>query len=676
MPVPALDRRTNGIAGAARALPGHPDGRTHVGGYTWHQIDTDDLAVGAVKAVVVGGRAVCIARTTNGLGALDNRCPHQGGPLGEGTIEDGWLICPWHGYEYDPLTGEPPEGYGDVATPLPLSERDGAIAVGVPVVEKSRTLMDQMVDVMVDWGVDSVFGMVGHSNLGLADALRAAENAGRLRFYAIRHEGAAAFAASAYGKLTGRPAACFSIAGPGATNLLTGLWDANVDRSPVLALTGQVDTQVLGPGAFQEVPLDRAFDAVASWSQTVLQPGNATELMALALKHAIVDRSVGHLIFPDEVQEMPGLEDPPPRPVSGRLASPSIAPAPGTVSEAIDLINRAQHPVIVAGYGARAFASDVVALAERIDAPIITTFKAKGLIGDDHPLACGTLGRSGTRVAAATMTGADLLVVLGASFSNHTGISEKKTTIQVDSDRMTLGKFHPVDLPIWSDIGVFLRDVSVVVAARDNPQVRDALATRWEDWRTEKRRRSGLSDDRGWMHPARVFEALGHVTPADAVMAVDVGNNTYAFGHYFESKGGQDVLMSGYLGSIGFALPAALGAYAATAGSRPIVSISGDGGLGQYLAEFTTAVKYAMPITHVVLNNDELAKISREQVASERPVWQTDLVNPDFAAYADLCGGRGFRVQRAETLEAVLEEALSVADGPSLVEVRTSPRWT
>ena len=647
-----------------------------MGGYTWHQIDTDDLAVGAVKAVVVGGRAVCIARTTNGLGALDNRCPHQGGPLGEGTIEDGWLICPWHGYEYDPLTGEPPEGYGDVATPLPLSERDGAIAVGVPVVVKSRTLMDQMVDVMVDWGVDSVFGMVGHSNLGLADALRAAENAGRLRFYAIRHEGAAAFAASAYGKLTGRPAACFSIAGPGATNLLTGLWDANVDRSPVLALTGQVDTQVLGPGAFQEVPLDRAFDAVASWSQTVLQPGNATELMALALKHAIVDRSVGHLIFPDEVQEMPGLEDPPPRPVSGRLASQSIAPAPGTVSEAIDLINRAQHPVIVAGYGARAFASDVVALAERIDAPIITTFKAKGLIGDDHPLACGTLGRSGTRVAAATMTGADLLVVLGASFSNHTGISEKKTTIQVDSDRMTLGKFHPVDLPVWSDIGVFLRDVSAVVAARDNPQVRNALATRWEDWRTEKRRRSGLSDDRGWMHPARVFEALGHVTPADAVMAVDVGNNTYAFGHYFESKGGQDVLMSGYLGSIGFALPAALGAYAATAGSRPIVSISGDGGLGQYLAEFTTAVKYAMPITHVVLNNDELAKISREQVASERPVWQTDLVNPDFAAYADLCGGRGFRVQRAETLEAVLEEALSVADGPSLVEVRTSPRWT
>ena len=165
-----------------------------------------------------------------------------------------------------------------------------------------------MVETMIDWGVDTVFGMVGHSNLGLADAFYTAAKAGRLRYFGIRHEGAAAFAASAYAKLTGRPAACFSIAGPGATNLLTGLWDAKVDRVPVLALTGQVNTQVLGPGAFQEVPLAEAFEAVTTWSQTVLRPENASELMALALKHAIVKRDVGHLIFPDEVQNMPAAE--------------------------------------------------------------------------------------------------------------------------------------------------------------------------------------------------------------------------------------------------------------------------------------------------------------------------------------------------------------------------------
>ncbi len=289
---------------------------------------------------------------------------------------------------------------------------------------------------------------------------------------------------------------------------------------------------------------------------------------------------------------------------------------PADMQRAAELIEGADHPVIVVGNGARPFAADVIALAEMLDVPIVSTFKAKGMVGDDHPLACGTLGRSGTRVAAATMSTADLLLVLGASFSNHTGISEKKTTIQVDADRMVLGKFHPVDLPVWADIGVFVEALQDAAAPRSDVRVQAAVARRWSDWRAEKRRRSALRDDRGWMHPATIFEVLGSLTPADAVIAVDVGNNTYAFGHYFESKGGQDVLMSGYLGSIGFALPAALGAFAATRGSRPIVSISGDGGLGQYLAEFTTAVKYAMPITHIVLNNDELAKISREQVSA------------------------------------------------------------
>ena len=642
----------------------------------WHKVDGDDPEVGEVTSAVVTGRAVCLARIERGLGALDNRCPHQGGPLGEGTIEDGWLICPWHGYEYDPITGEPPdEGYDDAATPYRVEERTDGIYIELPVPVEEITLMDQMVDVMTEWGVDTVFGMVGHSNLGLADAFRKAEEAGRLRYIAIRHEGAASFAASAYGKLTGRPAACFSIAGPGATNLLTGLWDANRDRSPTLALTGQVDTQVLGPGSFQEIPTARAFAAVADWSQTVLAPSNATELMALAIKHAIVHRSVTHLIFPDEVQELPGLDEPPPRPMAGRVADSRIEPPREQVERAVELLKAAERPAIIAGNGARPFRDSVIALAEHMDAPLITTFKAKGLVPDDHPLATGTLGRSGTRVAAAAMGRSDVLLVLGASFSHHTGISEKKKTIQVDFDRAAIGRFHPVDVAIWGDLDRTVAALMELAPADDRPERREAIARRWRLWRREKDRRAGLIDAEGRMHPARLFSVLDTLVPDDAVIAVDVGNNTYAFGHYFECRGQQDVLMSGYLGSIGFALPAALGAWAAAGDHRKIVSISGDGGLGQYLAEFTTAVKYEMPITHIVLNNNELAKISREQVAAMRPVWQTELVNPDFAAYAELCGGRGFRVEDGDDLGVVLGEALAVTDGPSLVEVVTSPNW-
>ena len=640
--------------------------------YEWYHVDPGDLPVGGVATVIAADRAVAITRTEDGYGALDNRCPHQGGPLGDGQIEDGCLICPWHGYEYDPRTGTPPEGYGDVATPYEVEERDDGLHVRLPVVTRFPTVMDQMIDTMTEWGVDSVFGMVGHSNLGLADALRRAEEDGRLRYYGIRHEGAAAFAASAYGKLTGSPAACFSIAGPGATNLLTGLWDAKVDRAPSLALTGQGQTQVLGPGAFQELPLREDFAAVAEWTQTVLSAENATELMALAIKHAVINRDVAHLVFPDEIQELPGRSDPLRPPKEGRVAPPQITPPLQQLDRAITLLTEAARPVIIAGHGARQHRSEIIALAEHLDAPIITTFKAKGLVADSHPLAAGVLGRSGTPVGSAIMGRSDALLVLGASFSNHTGISQKKPTIQVDFDRMTLGKFHPVDIPLWGEIATTVRLLRQALPAKDRPAVRSDIAARWERWRAEKARRSELTDAKGRIHPAAIFEVMTDLVPDDAVLPVDVGNNTYAFGHYFESGSNQDVLMSGYLGSIGFALPAAIGSWAATRGSRPIVSISGDGGLGQYLAEVTTIVKYDMDITHVVLNNSELGKISREQISAIRPVWQTDLVNPDFAEYARSCGAMGLRAETKEAFRDALDQALNHR-GPALVEVVTSP---
>jgi pyruvate oxidase len=517
-----------------------------------------------------------------------------------------------------------------------------------------------------------VFGMVGHSNLGVADALRLQEEAGALRFIGIRHEGAASFAISAYGKLTGRPAAALAIAGPGATNLLTGLWDAHVDRAPALALTGQVDTQVLGPGAFQEIDLRAAFGGVARWSQTVLAASRHAELMSLACKHAILGRGPTHLVFPDEVAKQAAPAGAKATGPEGRVASQAIAPPEAAMTEALALLGAARRPVIIVGHGARFDMPAITALAETLRAPVLTTFKGKGLIADDHPLGCGVLGRSGTPVASWFMNEADLLVVLGASFSNHTGISPKKPTIQVDFEAMALGKFHPVTVPVWGELSVTVAALQARIGEVATVDQAPEVAERWAIWRAEKASR--LRDDRGrGVSSAAIFEALTRAAPADAIVAVDVGNNAYSFGRYFECKA-QAVLMSGYLGSIGFSLPAAMGAWAATQEDDPrwrgraVISVSGDGGFAQYMAELTTAVKYGMKITHVLVNNSELGKISKEQRAGHWHVWQTELRNPNFAEFATSCGALGVRVTERAGLDEALARALA-HPGPALVEV-------
>jgi thiamine pyrophosphate-dependent acetolactate synthase large subunit-like protein/nitrite reductase/ring-hydroxylating ferredoxin subunit len=638
------------------------------GRQTWHRVlSADDLPEGRVTTVAAGHKSVALVHYDGQFSALDNHCPHQGGPLGEGSIENGLLRCPWHGFDYCPLDGKSP-GFDDTATCYPLEIRDGEIYVAVTDEPHAETVTDVMAQTMVNFGVRHVFGMVGHSNLGLADALRRQEQAGALEYIGIRHEGAAAFAASAYGKLTGKPAACLTIAGPGATNLLTGLWDAKMDRAPVLALTGQVDSQVLGPGAFQEVDLHSAFSAVSAWSQTVLTDSRHSELMALACKHALLRRDVAHLIFPDEVQTLPAPEKEKPSSPEGRITRTEIAPPEESLREAVVKLRGARRPVVIVGHGARFEMDAVIALAERLGAPVITTFKAKGQISDSHPLAAGVLGRSGTPVASWVMNEADLLLVFGASFSNHTGIYAGHPIIQVDYDPLQLGKFHPVAVPVWGEVGVTARLMADALPERmDTEDQRAQLAERQRIWRAEKESRT--HDDRGHgVNSASVFAAMGRQIPDDAVIAVDVGNHAYSFGRYYECKQ-NSVLMSGYLGSIGFGYPAAMGARMA-APDRPTVAVTGDGGFGQYMAELLTAVKYDMDITHVLLNNGQLGKISKEQRAGEWDVWATDLHNPDFSEYARICGALGIRVTDRAQLDAALAEAVAHR-GPAMVEVMT-----
>ena len=636
----------------------------------WHKVleDKEALPEGRVKTVTAAHRNFCLTHFEGKYAALDNRCPHQGGPLGEGSIENGMLRCPWHGWDFHPCTGKAPGGYDDGVETFDVKEENGSIYIGLEKeIPHQATVSDLMIETMVNWGVNTVFGMVGHSNLGVADAMRRQEAKGNLQYFGIRHEGAAAFAASGYAKLTGRPAVCFGIAGPGATNMYTGMWDAKVDRVPLLALSGQVDTQVLGTGAFQEVDLVRAFQTVADFNHAVQEKGKHSELMSLAIKSALVNRNVSHLTFPDEVQIAAAKDKEQAQNSENRITSFDISPPKKMLEKAIELIRNSKKPVIIMGHGARFSKKEIIELAEELNAPVLTTFKGKGLISDHHPLGCGVLGRSGTPIASWFMNESDLLLVFGASFSNHTGITPKKPIIQVDFDPMALSKFHKVECALWGEIAVTCELLGNAlggqVVAEDR---REEIAHRWSIWSKEKESR--MKDDRGnGISSIRVFDAMNKLCPKDAVIAVDVGNNTYSFGRYFEASE-QSLLMSGYLGSIGFALPAAMGAWAAVKDNRPVWSVSGDGGFGQYLAEFTTLVKYNMPIKHILLNNSELGKISKEQKAAKHDVWNTSLQNPNFADYANSCGALGIRVERTEDLLPAMQSVLE-HNGPALLDI-------
>jgi pyruvate oxidase len=256
-------------------------------------------------------------------------------------------------------------------------------------------------------------------------------------------------------------------------------------------------------------------------------------------------------------------------------------------------------------------------------------------------------------------------VVVGASFSNHTGIASYKAIVQVDDEPASIGRFHSVTYPVLADAALALEALRGSLADADPQDQRGDVAARWELWRAEKNRR--VDDDRGrGISAAAVFAALSEALPADAVVTVDVGNHAYSLGRYLESKG-QPVLMSGYLGSIGFGFPAALGAWAADR-SRPVVAVTGDGGFGQYAAELTTAVKYGIPVKHVLLDNHALGKIAKEQAAGDFPVWHTSLHNPDWAAYAELCGATGIKATTRDQLPDAMRR-LFAAQGPTLLHV-------
>jgi pyruvate oxidase len=583
--------------------------------------------------------------------------------------------CSVCGYIYDETVGDPQAGIpaGTSFEDLPGTWTCPVCGAGkeafarVPAADlhegSATTVSDVLVAELVAWGVDLIFGLPGTSSLGIVEAIR--KNPG-MRYIVVRHEENAAMAASAYNKLTGRIAACLTIAGPGATNLATGLYDAKEDHASVLSLNGQVETQYTGPGGIQEIDQDAFFRPITVYNNTIYEKNKAVLLLTRALKYAIIHRGVAQLSVPNDIQKQPldlsfcSRE--------GCISSSDILPSPHRLNAAAAAINDAQNPVILAGWGAYPDGRIVLAIAEKIKAPILTTFRAKGIIPEDNPYVIGILGNVGSPQARTLANEADCIITFGVGFSKFTNVPEKKPFVQVDIDPVKLGK-NQQSLGLWGSCSLVLPALLPLLHERKDTGQKNRFADIKKEWDLQRDREADSSAVP--LRPPFIMKVLSEVIPADAVISLDVGENQWWFGRNFRMKQ-QRFTMSGYLATMGCGFPGALAARIAFP-DRNVFCITGDGGFSMAMADFVTAVKYDLPMVVVVLNNHQLGMIQVEQMMENYPNYATDLLNPDFARYAEVCGGVGIRVGRPEELRPAILSAMAHRR-PVIVDVDTDPR--
>ncbi len=526
---------------------------------------------------------------------------------------------------------------------------------------------DKIVAQLVALGVRHVFGIPGDSILPLVDALRKRE--GEISFTLTRHEETAAFMASAYAKLTDELGVCLSIAGPGATNLITGLVDASTDRAPVLALAGQVSQVFLGSESLQEIDEIEIFAPFTFFHEAVASPSQAINLTMHAVKKAYHNRGAAMMSLPTDVLTL-GLRDEvwvPEEHLFRCLPDPSEE----EIDRAVEFIDESRRPFILGGWEMRHCGGEVVRLADRISAPIATTTRAKGVVPETHGLAVGVLGSLGTRYAARAIREADLVVVLGSGFRQRNLVPDLPI-IQVDIDPVKVGKSFPVKVGVCGDA----KKAVEMLLGRVSPKEPDEEYFGAINKLREEHRREieGYASDRSVpIHPGFLIQAMKRHADRDAIITVDSGDHTYWFYRYYTCDG-ERTLLSANMASMAFAFPAALAAKVAYP-DRQAIAVNGDGGFGMLMADFTTAVRDGLAVKVVVFNDGKIKNIEKEQRMYGYPPFGTALTNPDFAGYARSCGGEGYRAETPDELETALEEAFA-SEKPSLIDAVVDPEKT
>ncbi|MFN7948929.1 MAG: thiamine pyrophosphate-binding protein [Blastocatellia bacterium] len=539
----------------------------------------------------------------------------------------------------------------------------------------ARTTADLLVERLIDWGVDTVFGLPGDGVNGIFEALRTRQD--RIRFIQVRHEEAAAFAACGYAKYSRRLGVCLATSGPGGIHLLNGLYDAKCDQQPVLAITGHTFHDLIGTHYQQDVDLDKLFMDVAAFNQRVMGPAHVNNLVDEAIKTALDRRTVSHLTIPKDIQDWTtGDEERSKSNIvqhSADLYAQSFPlPPQPLIDQAAEIINKASKVAILAGAGALGARAEILELAEKVGGPIIKPLLGKAVVPDDSPYTTGGIGLLGTAPSQDAMEECDALVIAGSSFPYLEFYPKpgQAKTVQIDIDPSRIGLRHPADVGLVGNCIDVLRALLPLVQRKQDRGFLEKSQQRMRSWNELMRERGTRTDLP--MKPQVVTWHLNHLLSDRAVISADSGTIATWAARYIHIRGEQMFSLSGTLATMANSLPYSIGAAVAHP-DRQVICIVGDGGFTMLMGEMATLVKYNLPVKVIIFKNNVLGMIKWEQMVLEgNPQYGVELQPIDFAAYAMACGAAGYTLEDPAQAEEILRAALE-HPGPAIVQAVIDP---
>jgi pyruvate dehydrogenase (quinone) len=538
--------------------------------------------------------------------------------------------------------------------------------------ENMRTA-DIVAEALLDWQVEVIFGLPGDGINGFMEALRRRKD--KIRFVLVRHEESAAFMACAYAKYTGRLGACVATSGPGAIHLLNGLYDAKLDNTPVIAITGTTYSDMMNSNYQQDVNLIQLFSDVSVYNSMINVPEQAEMVVDFACRTALSRRGVSHITIPIDIQERKLKGDYSRHKVAGHTSdiyNPLILPDKKLIEDAAYILNSGERVVILAGQGALGAEDELVSVAQKLGAPIVKALLGKAVVPDDNSYSIGGIGLLGTGPASDAMSEADTLFMIGTSFPyiDYLPRPGQARGIQIDIKQEKVGVRYPVDIGLVGDSKLTLSALIPLLHQKTNLEFLKSKQVAMKNWNKLIKERSSRTDRP--IKPQYIADILSDELEDNAIISVDSGTITTWAARHINLRKGMKFSVSGTLASMACSLPYAIAAQIAFP-DRQSIAFVGDGGFAMLMGEFATAVQYDLPIKVFVIKNDTLGMIRWEQMAFlGNPEFGVEFTPIDFAKFAEACGGIGYSIKEPNQVRSTVRNAMKESK-PTLIEAYVDP---